>query len=104
MSEDYNVTLNLSKICRLCLSQEKDMLQIFDNVNNVQSPPLPVKIITCASIEVIAGDGLPELLCYKCAFHIDSWYGFKKQCQTSDATLREYISRSHSDSENTDVR
>jgi hypothetical protein len=54
--------------------------------------------------QVVAGDGLPELICHQCALHIDSWYRFKKQCQNSDATLRQYISRQQLGSENADVR
>lgn len=53
--------------------------------------------------QVVLGDGLPELICHECALHVDGWYKFKKQCQNSDATLRQYISRQHLDSEN-DVR
>lgn len=52
MSDDDNINLNLSEICRLCLTHEDDMLPIFDNKAGVQAPPLPVKIMTCASVKV----------------------------------------------------
>jgi hypothetical protein len=52
MSDKYNADLNLSEICRLCLTHEGEMLPIFDNKTDVQIPPLPVKIMTCASVEV----------------------------------------------------
>lgn len=100
MSDDDSINLNLSEICRLCLTHEERMLPIFDNKAGVQAPPLPVKIMTCASVKVVAGDGLPELICHQCAVHVDSWYRFKKQCQKSDSTLRRYISRQQLDSEN----
>jgi hypothetical protein len=52
MSEEYNVILNLSEICRLCLTYGGEMLPIFDNKTDIQAPPLPVKIMTCASVKV----------------------------------------------------
>jgi hypothetical protein len=52
MSDDDNINLKLSEICRLCLTHEEHMLPIFDNKPGVQAPPLPVKIMTCASVKV----------------------------------------------------
>lgn len=150
MTDEYRIELSISEICRLCLTHEGELLPIFGNKTDVEAPPLPVKIMICASVkvrfpctfrrycmpiaiihcqflciilqcgehmklqneflsvhgvlfQVISGDGLPELICHQCALHIDSWYRFKKQCQNSDATLRKYISRRQSGSEN-DVR
>lgn len=52
MGDACNINLNLSEICRLCLTHEGEMLPIFDNKTDVQAPPLPVKIMTCASVKV----------------------------------------------------
>jgi hypothetical protein len=52
MTDEYNINLNLSEICRLCLTHEGEMLPIFGNKTGVQAPPLPVKIMMCASVKV----------------------------------------------------
>lgn len=52
MGDDDNINLNISEICRLCLTHEERMLPIFDNKAGGQAPPLPVKIMTCASVKV----------------------------------------------------
>jgi hypothetical protein len=52
MTDEYNIDLNLSEICRLCLTHEGELLPIFVNKTGVEAPPLPVKIMTCASVKV----------------------------------------------------
>jgi len=52
MGDDDNINFNISEICRLCLTHEEHMLPIFDNKAGGQAPPLPVKIMTCASVKV----------------------------------------------------
>lgn len=47
---DFDDTpMNFSEICRLCLSEEGEMFQIFQDVDEV---PLPLRIMACVSVEV----------------------------------------------------
>ncbi|XP_063238102.1 myeloid zinc finger 1-like isoform X1 [Bacillus rossius redtenbacheri] len=90
MNSDKNLLLDFNEICRLCLSKEGIMLPIFDNDSNEDDMSLSSRISICASIQVSQGDGLPTLVCNKCVHRLDSWYTFKEQCRSSDATLRQH--------------
>jgi hypothetical protein len=41
--------MDFSEICRLCLSEEGEKFQIFQDVDEV---PLPLRIMACVSVEV----------------------------------------------------
>lgn len=41
------------------------------------------------------GDGLPELICLECVDKLNNSFEFRKQCKTSDETLREYLYKSN---------
>lgn len=44
-----DTSMNFNEICRLCLSEEGEKVQIFEVVDEV---PLPLKIMACVSVEV----------------------------------------------------
>jgi hypothetical protein len=47
---DFDDTpMNFNEICRLCLSEEGEKFQIFEDVDDV---PLPLRIMACVSVEV----------------------------------------------------
>ncbi|CAG2060078.1 unnamed protein product [Timema podura] len=71
-----------SSTCRLCLKEGENTRHIFD-----AAKPLPSLIMECVSVEVTMDDGLPLLICQDCQHHLDSWYKFKQQCQTTDKIL-----------------
>lgn len=54
---------------------------------------LPTKIMSCVSIQIFAGDGLPALICHRCLYQVERSFEFKEQCEHSDATLRQYLKR-----------
>lgn len=37
------------------------------------------------------GDGMPQQVCAQCLQQINRFYSFKRQCEKSDITLRQYI-------------
>jgi hypothetical protein len=49
------------------------------------------------------GDGLPALICQQCCHEVDRSYKFKMKCETSDATLKQYIKKSPENSEDEGV-
>ncbi|KAK9730407.1 Zinc-finger associated domain (zf-AD) [Popillia japonica] len=48
-------------------------------------------MMSCASVQVWQNDGLPAQICNKCSAKLHISYQFKKQCEKSDAKLRQYI-------------
>ncbi|KAK4879762.1 hypothetical protein RN001_007908 [Aquatica leii] len=76
--------LDFSKICRVCLN-EGIMMSIFKvNVSK--------KMMACSSVQVWQNDGLPGQICNKCLAKLHISFQFKKQCEKSDAKLRQYVS------------
>ncbi|XP_075235455.1 uncharacterized protein LOC142332735 [Lycorma delicatula] len=76
-----------NKVCRLCLAQAEVMCPIFSS-HSSHGIALPQRIMSCAQIKVVEGDGLPASICHQCLAQVDKSYQFKLQCEKSDATLR----------------
>ncbi|KAL0274549.1 UNVERIFIED_CONTAM: hypothetical protein PYX00_002651 [Menopon gallinae] len=86
---DYSI----GRICRICLKEGDDLKSIFYNDDfPTDHVSLSIKIMACSSVQVIAGDGLPELICSKCLTEVDIAYDFREKSQSADAALRKYIS------------
>ncbi|XP_063912202.1 zinc finger protein OZF-like [Zophobas morio] len=76
--------MKLDKICRTCLLEKAGLKPLFGAcVANM--------LMSCASIQVIEGDGLPGQICTQCLQMVNRAYSFKQQCEKSDASLRQYI-------------
>ncbi|KAB0797178.1 hypothetical protein PPYR_08172 [Photinus pyralis] len=75
--------LDFSKVCRVCLN-EGIMMSIFKvNVSK--------KMMACSSVQVWQNDGLPGQICNKCLAKLHISFQFKKQCEKTDAKLRQYL-------------
>nr|CAD7258086.1 unnamed protein product [Timema shepardi] len=85
-----------SSTCRLCLKEGENTRHIFD-----ATKPLPSLIMECVSVEVTMDDGLPLLICQDCQHHLESWYKFKQQCQTTDKILHGAVISDDEMSDNT---
>jgi hypothetical protein len=46
---DFDARMDFNEICRLCLSEEGEKFQIFQDFELV---PLPLRIMACVSLEV----------------------------------------------------
>ncbi|KAJ8927673.1 hypothetical protein NQ314_019829 [Rhamnusium bicolor] len=75
--------LEFNKICRVCLN-EGIMMSIF-KVN------ISKKMMACASVQVWQNDNLPAQICNKCSAKLHISFQFKKQCEKSDAKLRQIL-------------
>ncbi|XP_057334484.1 zinc finger protein 287-like [Microplitis mediator] len=70
--------------CRLCLQKSKDSWPLFQSNNN----QLPEKIMACAAVQIINGDGLPSTICSPCNRLLEISYNFKCAVEKTDAKLR----------------
>lgn len=85
---------NLQLICRLCLKENSGTVYIFpkdENENKFPALSIPMRIMTCAALEVQATDGLPSKICTECRLQLEKSYYFRKQSQASDSKLRKHI-------------
>ncbi|XP_050293295.1 zinc finger protein 2-like [Anthonomus grandis grandis] len=78
------------KLCRFCLSGDESKLSSIYR-KEPKTVPLPIQIMSCLSIEVFAGDGLPELICEDCKKQTHKSYTFKANCKKSDEALKSYL-------------
>ncbi|XP_030370838.1 uncharacterized protein LOC115621356 [Scaptodrosophila lebanonensis] len=67
-------------VCRLCLADDANFA-IFTST-------IPLRIITCAALEVQPDDGLPQAICATCRVRLEECYYFRKRCHAVDRRLR----------------
>ncbi|XP_063696165.1 zinc finger protein 708-like [Culicoides brevitarsis] len=72
------------QICRLCMSEETNMVSILDEDRNI-----PTKTKICLNIEIQLDDNLPKKLCEECLSLLDGYYQFYMQCQETNKALRQ---------------
>ncbi|XP_074034022.1 uncharacterized protein isoform X2 [Leptinotarsa decemlineata] len=77
--------MKLDKICRTCLLEKANLRPLFEDC-------IANMLMTCASVQVIQGDGLPHQVCTQCLQSINKAYTFKQLCEKSDMTIRNYLS------------
>ncbi|XP_052129843.1 zinc finger protein 93-like isoform X2 [Frankliniella occidentalis] len=80
--------IDLDRFCRLCLSEEHVTSHLFDNPHDDANDSLCQKVITCLSVKITRGDGLPAMLCQTCVQHINTLCYFKELSKFVDTTLR----------------
>ncbi|KAJ8970677.1 hypothetical protein NQ317_012359, partial [Molorchus minor] len=89
---NYPSQNNFANICRTCLVEDSSMKSLF-SIEEImeQKVMLCDMLMSCASILIMQGDGLPENICINCSRQTNTAYLFRKLCERSDATLRECI-------------
>lgn len=83
--------LDFTKTCRLCLSQEYDMIPISQINTDSSAIALASKITATVALEVTDGDEMPGQICGNCFQRIDQWYSFKQVCHNSFSVLRQCV-------------
>ncbi|CAB3237286.1 unnamed protein product [Arctia plantaginis] len=84
--------LTALKLCRFCLSQDETLTSLYDrNRAPKNSVPLPLKILSCVSIEVFPSDRMPSYICNRCKFFMDISYEYKQMCRQADENVLQYI-------------
>ncbi|XP_055906573.1 zinc finger protein 236 isoform X1 [Eupeodes corollae] len=82
--EEKRRNLELDKICRVCLSQKKDMRPIFGEM-------IADMLMECARVKIENTDGWPDKICVQCVHSVSRCHAFKTLVERSDRELREYI-------------
>ncbi|XP_018312524.1 zinc finger and SCAN domain-containing protein 12 isoform X2 [Mycetomoellerius zeteki] len=72
--------------CRACMKEGVKMLLMYDD--NVSEINLPYKLAQITSIKIDQFDGLPNMLCPKCAYRTNALYDFRLEVQESDKKFR----------------
>ncbi|KAK3920314.1 Zinc finger protein 568 [Frankliniella fusca] len=83
--------LDFSKTCRLCMTQDYDLIPISTQSPDSSSIALASKITSTVALEVCEGDDLPAQICGGCYQRIDQWYNFKQVCHNSFSVLRQCV-------------
>ncbi|XP_050509841.1 zinc finger protein 585B-like [Diabrotica virgifera virgifera] len=89
---NYYLSMNINNICRICLEKGPKLMPIFDPVKPAH---FSILIMACAAVQVLQGDGLPPYICQKCLSKLNIAFQFKKQCESSDAKLRQCFEHFH---------
>lgn len=107
-------TINLNKVCRVCLMEYEEMHSIFSEIQNEdnleeESTFLCEILTNISSIRVIiflkallkntlmlfskilADDGLPSMICTNCMELAHTSYKFQQQCNRSQEILEAYV-------------
>ncbi|XP_077289315.1 uncharacterized protein LOC143913422 [Arctopsyche grandis] len=89
-------------LCRVCLQsgQDNQLVSLFDTDEN--NEPLKDKYLFCSDIIVNDTEPLPSNICLTCVDRLLSAYQFKRQCVSSNQTLKECLlefKKSHGESE-----
>ncbi|CAL7950112.1 unnamed protein product [Xylocopa violacea] len=74
-------------MCRACMKVDGVLLPMYDD-DTISQKNLPDKLAELASIQIDRFDGLPNMLCAKCAYRTDAFYDFKLQVQATEKKLR----------------
>ncbi|XP_008198933.1 zinc finger protein 32 isoform X2 [Tribolium castaneum] len=89
-------TLDLDKICRTCLTENKDMFSIFSQLYEVHSQESDIPCIDeilskISSIKAVRNDGFPSLICTKCIDLAHTSFNFQKLCNRSQNILETFV-------------
>ncbi|XP_026727363.1 RE1-silencing transcription factor-like isoform X1 [Trichoplusia ni] len=90
--ETRSDNLSSMEICRFCLTQGGTLTSLYERVRAPKnSVTLPLKILSCLSIEVFASDKMPTYICSRCKFYMDLSYEFKNMCRQADEHILQYV-------------
>ncbi|XP_078044655.1 uncharacterized protein LOC144474058 isoform X1 [Augochlora pura] len=79
--------ISCADMCRACMKVDGVLLPMYDD-DTISQKNLPDKLAELASIRIDKYDGLPNMLCAKCAYRTDAFYDFKLQVQATEKKLR----------------
>ena len=79
--------ISCTDMCRACMKVDGVLLPMYDD-DTIRQKNLPDKLAELASIQIDRFDGLPNMLCAKCAYRTDAFYDFKLQVQATERKLR----------------
>uniref|UniRef100_A0A336LKQ7 CSON012554 protein n=1 Tax=Culicoides sonorensis TaxID=179676 RepID=A0A336LKQ7_CULSO len=74
------------KICRFCLDPSEEKLS-----DIYEKPGLTVQVMSCVSIEMFDGDGMPKYVCELCRKLMEIMYNYKQICRKSEVVLKQVM-------------
>ncbi|XP_017881050.1 zinc finger and SCAN domain-containing protein 12-like [Ceratina calcarata] len=84
-----NCEISFTDMCRACMKVDGNLLSMYDDENDaIRQKNFPNKLSDLTSIQIDRFDGLPTMLCAKCAYRTDAFYDFKLQVQATEKKLR----------------
>ncbi|XP_029721452.1 zinc finger protein 883 isoform X1 [Aedes albopictus] len=78
--------INFDEVCRSCMAKKDGMRPLFGS-------SLDSMLMTVANVKVARDDGYPAQMCVQCVLQVSRAFTFKQQCEKTDITLKEYLSR-----------
>ncbi|XP_043950250.1 uncharacterized protein LOC108031180 isoform X2 [Drosophila biarmipes] len=70
-------------VCRLCLSKDANF-PVFG------TGTAALRIMSCTSLDIEPGDGLPQHICTACRLRLEEMHCFRRRCQVADRRLRRH--------------
>ncbi|XP_055326680.1 zinc finger protein 25-like [Sitodiplosis mosellana] len=102
---NYELDINPKKVCRLCLSQPPNLLNVFSNsIVDGYIISVPDMLAFTVDITVTADDKLPNKICSECKKQIISFYTFKQKTKRTEQSLISMISSETSTAQETAVQ
>ncbi|KRT80623.1 zinc-finger associated domain containing protein [Oryctes borbonicus] len=94
--------INLSKICRVCLTEPEELHSIFNVLQNEDSEEGDLMYIyevlmNISSIKILNEDRMPNTLCTVCLELANTSYKFQQQCNQSQIILETYLTQLNND-------
>lgn len=103
-----NYGISFNSLCRTCLDSTENMKSVQDpNIINMLKICVNIQVYNCLQeipsefytffdksidLQVLQGDGLPDLICLTCLRQIYKYFDFKQLCEKSDAILKQFAS------------
>lgn len=82
--------MSQKNVCRFCLEQDASKLgDIFSKSEESGRMPLAVQVMSCVSIEIFEGDGMPRVCCHICRKLMEVMHQYKQICRKSDVALKQ---------------
>ncbi|XP_054082796.1 polyglutamine-repeat protein pqn-41 isoform X1 [Zeugodacus cucurbitae] len=79
--------------------------EVFKKENHDDSSPhITIQILSCLSIKISPGDGLPAIVCSNCRTQLNAFWNFRLMAQKADFTLKELTKFSKHNSAEPDTR
>ncbi|XP_015111990.1 zinc finger protein 260 [Diachasma alloeum] len=87
---------DIDKVCRACLSDDRENASIFGGENEINSKGVQLwRILELhGGIEVFRTDGLPQRICSKCILKLNVAHSLWEHCQEADKKLRKLLRKS----------
>ncbi|XP_058830050.1 zinc finger protein 699-like [Topomyia yanbarensis] len=93
--QEYNLDMDLNKMCRICLSQTDASGQLFNIFSSAIVDGflvrIPEVISFCVDWQIEEMEGIPSKLCQICKGQLLNFYIFKQKCKRTELILQQTV-------------